>query len=148
MGDLVKKYIAVMLNHGKFYVVVDCKDIADKRMTFVVCPFPSNKLRFVDMLDHRLKEAGLEGVLQYDYDKVREDAELTFVEIDHADTDLRRLIPIVGDALRDLSELKGKEVTDKEVGIMREFLLATFRNWMTLDKYNLLTSIIDEQGRH
>lgn len=146
MEQKYKRYIAVMLNYGKFYVVVDCKDIADKRMTYVVCPFPSNKLRFVDMLDHRLKEAGLEGVLRYDCER-EEDDELAFVTIDHSDTDLRRLIPIVYSALKELSELKGGELTDEDVRLMREFILATHRNWMTLGKYNLLNSIIDERRR-
>lgn len=146
MEQKYKHYIAVMLSYGKFYVVVDCKDIADVRMTYVVCPFPSNKLRFVDMLDHRLKEAGLEGVLRYD-SEIEEDVELTFVTIDHSDTDLRRLIPIVYSALKELSDLKGGELTYKDVRLMREFILATHRNWMTLDKYNLLNSIIDERRR-
>lgn len=146
MEQKYKHYIAVMLNYGKFYIVVDCKDIADKRMTYVVCPFPSNKLRFVDMLDHRLKEAGLEGVLRYDCER-EEDDELTFVTIDHSDTDLRRLIPIVYSALKELSDLKSGELTDEDVRLMREFILATHRHWMTLDKYTLLNSIIDERRR-
>lgn len=146
MEQKYKRYIAVMLNCGNFYVVVDCKDIADKRMTYVVCPFPSNKLRFVDMLDHHLKEAGLEGVLRYDCER-EEDDELTFVTIDHKDTDLRRLIPIVYSALKELSDFKSDELADKDVRLMREFILATHRRWMTFDKYYLLNSIIDERRR-
>ena len=141
-----KKYMGVMLNHGKFYAVIDCEDKADTRITYVACPFNSNKLRFVDMLDHRLKEAGLKGVRSYTRDDV-----LTFVFIDEDGTDLQRLLPIVDDAMQKLDELRCDDVSETEARLMREFLLYTWPHWITKEKYDLLNCIsneIKQDGRH
>lgn len=145
-SDKEKKYMGVMLNHGKFYAVVDCNDKAGTRMTYVVCPFNSNKLRFVDMLDHRLKEAGLKGVRSYTRDDV-----LTFVFIDEDGIDLQCLLPIVDDALQKLDEIRRDEVSKAEARLMHEFLLCTWSHWITKEKYDLLNCIRDEikqDGRH
>lgn len=140
MNEVKREYIGVMLNAGKFYVVVACGDYGDKRMTYVLCPFASNKLGFVDLLDHELKLQGYKGVAMY----VADD-DLTSIVIDTVGTDLRKLVPIV-DALLSILDMKhGKDVTDDMTKAMHSFLLTTHRHWMTRAKYDLLNSFINEQ---
>lgn len=129
-----------MLNDGKFYVVVTRDYCGDKRITYVVCPFQSNKLGFVDLLDHSLKLAGYKGVISYTADD-----DLTFIVIDDSGADMRKLVRMVDSLLSVLNYKHGGDVTDDMTRVMRQFLLVTQRHWMTRAKYDLLTSIINEQ---
>ena len=140
MNEMKKEYIGVMLNAGKFYVVVTCEDYGDKHITYVLCPFASNKLGFVDLLDNELKRQGYKGVASY----VADD-DLTMLVIDTANTDLRKLVPIVDVMLGILDMKHGKSVTSDMTKAMHTFLLATRRHWMTRAKYDLLNSFINER---
>lgn len=140
MTKAKKEHIGVMLNDGKFYVVVTRDDCGEKRITYVVCPFQSNKLGFVDLLDHSLKLAGYKGVISYTADD-----DLTFIVIDDSGADMRKLVRMVDSLLSVLNYKHGGDVTDDMTRVMRLFLLATQRHWMTRAKYDLLTSIINER---
>ena len=135
-----KEYTGIMLHEGKFYVVVTCCDCGDKRLICVLCPFPSCKLGFVDLIDHTLKIEGFKGVLSYDADD-----DLTCIFIDDDNADLRDYLRIVAVMLGILSSRHDKDVSDDMAKAMRQFILATRRHWMTEAKYDLLTSIINEQ---
>lgn len=141
MSGAKKEYIGVMLSTDNFYVVVTCEDSGDKRVTYVLCPFQSNKFGFVDLLDYELKRQGYKGVASY----VADDDDLTCIVIDTDGTDLRKLVPIVDVMLGILDSNHGKDVTGDMAKAMRQFLLATRRHWMTRAKYDLLNSFINEQ---
>lgn len=134
-----KEYTGVMLHYGKFYVVVTCCDNGDKRLTYVLCPFPSCKFGFVDLLDHTLKLEGFKGVLSYDSDD-----DLTYIVIGNDNANLGDYLRIVDVMLGILSNKHGSDVTDEMAKAMRKFVLDTHRHWMTRAKYDLLTSIINE----
>lgn len=140
MTGAKKEYIGVMLNDGDFYVLVTRKECGEKCVTYVVCPFPSNKLGFVDMLDHSLKLAGYKGVLSYDADD-----DLTIIVIDESGADMGRLVRMVDSLLSVLNYKHANDITEDMAKAMRMFLLATQEHWMTRQKYDLLTSIIDER---
>lgn len=140
MTKAKKEHIGVMLNDGKFYVVVTRDDCGEKRITYVVCPFQSNKLGFVDLLDHSLKLAGYKGVISYTADD-----DLTFIVIDDSAADMRKLVRMVDSLLSVLNYKHEGDVTDDMTKFMRQFLLVTQRHWMTRAKYDLLSSIANEQ---
>ncbi len=130
-----KVYTGVMLNHGDFYVVVSCDDCGDRRLTYVVCPFQSNKLGFVDWLNTYLDKIGLK-VLSY-----RADGDLTYIFVDNGNTDLRDIVKVVDEALMIWTANPDLHVTEEMKRVMRQFLLATHSHWMTREKYDLLNSI-------
>ena len=123
MKEAKKEYIGVMLNDGDFYVVVTCQDCGEKRITCVVCPFQSNKLGFVDLLDHSLKLAGYKGVVSY-----TADSDLTNIVIDDNGADMSKLVRMVDSLLSVLNYKHAGDVTDDMARAMRQFVLATQRN--------------------
>lgn len=135
-----KQDVGVMISHNDFYVVVCRKYESDKTITYVTCPFPSCKLGFVDRLDKDLKLRKLDGVLEY-----RSDDNLDIITIDIEGQDLRKLVCIVEWSLYAISCLHRDEMTVHLKQLAQQFLLATQHHWMTLEKYNLINSIQDEQ---
>lgn len=140
MINVNKQDIGVMISHNDFYVVVYRKYDGDKTITYVACPFPSCKFGFVDRLDKDLKIRKFDGVLEY-----RSDDNLDIITIDTEGTDLRRLVYIVEWSLHATSCLHRYDITAPLKKLARQFLLATQHHWMTLEKYNLINSIQDEQ---
>lgn len=140
MINVNKQGIGVMISHNDFYVVVYRKYDGDKTITYVACPFPSCKFGFVDRLDKDLKIRKLDGVLEY-----RSDDNLDIITIDTEGTDLRKLVYIVEWSLHATSSLHRYDITAPRKRLARQFLLATQHHWMTLEKYNLINSIQDEQ---
>uniref|UniRef100_UPI003FEEA2FE hypothetical protein n=1 Tax=Prevotella sp. TaxID=59823 RepID=UPI003FEEA2FE len=135
-----KQDVGVMISHNDFYVVVCRKYEGDQTITYVTCPFPSCKLGFVDRLDKDLKSRKLDGVLEY-----RSDDKLDIITIDIEGKDLRKLVYVVEWSLYSISCLNRDEMTVPRKKLARQFLLATQHHWMTLEKYNLINSIQDEQ---
>lgn len=140
MNNENKQDVGVMISHNDFYVVVCRKYEGDKTITYVTCPFPSCKLGFVDRLDNDLKSRKLDGVLEY-----RSDDNLDIITIDIEGKDLRKLVYVVEWSLYSISCLHRDEMTVPRKKLARQFLLATQHHWMTLEKYNLINSIQDEQ---
>lgn len=136
-----KQYTGVMLKHGDLYVVVSRQDDGDKTITYVACLFPSCKWGFVDVLDKYLKKKGLTGVLSYESDD-----DLTILILDDTATNMRKIVDIVETCLMITGYTHYRDITDDLKRQMRQFILATHQHWMTLEKYQLLNSIIDEQN--
>lgn len=141
MKDVYKQYTGVMIKRYNLYVVVSREDEDDKTITYVACPFPSCKLGFVDVLDIYLKKKGLEGVLSYEADD-----DLTILILDDTGTNMRKIVDIVETCLMITGSTHYRDITDDMKRQMRQFILATQQHWMTLEKYQLLNSIIDEQN--
>lgn len=133
-------YIGVMLTHFDFSVVVSRKNEGDKTVTYVSCPFPALKFGFVDTLDKFLKDRGTDGVLKYEVDD-----ELSILKVDDKGADMRKIVYAVDSALMKSAYTNLGKATDCLKRKMRQYLLATHQHWMTLEKYMLLNSIIDEQ---
>lgn len=140
MNDVYKQYTGVMIKRCDMYVVVSREDEGEKTITYVACPFPSCKLGFVDVLDRFLKKKGLEGVLSYEADD-----DLTILILDDTATNMRKIVDIVETCLMTTGSTHYRDITDDLKRQMRQFILATHQHWMTLEKYQLLNSIIDEQ---
>ena len=141
MKDVYKQYTGVMIKRYNLYVVVSREDEGEKTITYVACPFPSCKLGFVDVLDIFLKKKGLEGVLSYEADD-----DLTILILDDTGTNMRKIVDIVETCLMITGSTHYRDITDDMKRQLRQFILTTHQHWMTLEKYQLLNSIIDEQN--
>lgn len=135
-----KHYIGVMIERHGFYVVVSHKDEGAKTVTYVTCPFPSCKLGFVDLLDKFLKLNNSKGVISYEaYD------DLTVLTVDDTNIDMRKIVRQADWALKLTAFSHQKDLSDNLRRQMRQFVSATQQHWLTLDKYEMLNSNINEQ---
>ena len=141
MKDVYKQNTSYMIKRYNLYVVVSREDDGEKTITYVACPFPSCKLGFVDVLDIFLKKKGLEGVLSYEADD-----DLTILILDDTGTNMRKIVDIVETCLMITGSTHYRDITDDMKRQMRQFILTTHQHWKTLEKYQLLNSIIDEQN--